>query len=70
MSICDIKTKELPGHNLYIEERVYEDGYWQVALVDGDGLEMAETDGNDRGGNLTAILENAADAIITNYFNQ
>lgn len=68
MSICDTTIKTLTGTNLTIEAHVYEDGYYQVTLVDQDGLEIDSLDGNSNDGNLHARIGLAEDTLISIHF--
>lgn len=68
MSICDIKTKEIPGRREALEVRVYEDGYYQVTLVDHDGLEIDSIDGQAIGIHQAAVGL-AEDIIISRHFD-
>lgn len=68
MSICDITIKPLEGTSATIEKRVYEDGYYQVILVDGDGSEIDSLDGHSNDGNLHARIGLTEDALIANHF--
>lgn len=69
MSICDITTKEIPGHRDTMEVRLYEDGYYQVTMVDADGLEVDSIDGQASGSILEAAVGNAEDILISRYFD-
>ena len=68
MSICDTTIKALQGTSLTIEAHVYEDGHYQVTLVDEDGLEIDSLDGNSNDGNLRARIGLAEDALISIHF--
>lgn len=70
MSICDTYDTPIPNTNLTLESRVYEDGYFQVSLVDEFGYELDSLDGNARDGEVDSARVIAEERLVSQYFDE
>lgn len=69
MSICETTDKQVPGTTMTLERRVYEDGYYQVSLLNSEGVEIDSRDGTATTGQMDARIGLAEDILLSDYYD-